>query len=348
MQAIIIAGGFGTRLRPVTDYCPKPALPIMGRPFLDYQLELLKRIGVKRVVFSLMHLADRIIQIFGDGSQYGMEFFYAVEETPLGTGGGIKNCEQYLTHDPVIVFNGDVLCDIDLSDVVKFHHDKKAKITLTMTPVKDPTIYGVIFTDRDERIQKFLEKPKLEEVTQNTISAGIYIYERDVFERIPPNTNYSVEHQLYPSMLDAGQPMYGFRTESYWLDIGTPQKFLQAHWDFMDGKIHLPCGGKQVHQGIWVGRELVPEQEKVLKRPNLKPPLFIGYGAQFDGESELGPYVVLYENVKLRGKMKASKTIFLDYSSAHGDAEVENTIVHYQAEILDGAKIKDVGIYTGQ
>lgn len=348
MQAIIIAGGFGTRLKPITDYCPKPALPIMGRPFLEYQIELLRRIRVKKVVFSLMYLADRIIQIFGDGSQYGMRFHYAVEETPLGTGGGIKNCEKYLSDEPVIIFNGDVLTDIDLNDVLQFHHEKKAKITLTMTPVENPTIYGVIFTDSSGRIQKFLEKPKPEEATQNTISAGIYVYERDVFDRIPPNTNYSVERQLYPSMLDDGQPMYGYRSDRYWLDIGTPEKFLQAHWDIMDGKVQLPCGGKEIVKGIWVGRDLAPGQEAVLKRSNLKPPLFIGYGAQFDGDAQLGPYVVLNENVKLRGNVKTSKTIFLDYSSAHGDAEITNSIVHYHAEIPDGSKIHDIGIFTGQ
>ena len=346
MQAIIIAGGLGTRLKPVTDYCPKPALPIMGKPFLDYQLELLKRIGVKRVVFSLMYLADKIMKIFGDGSQYGMEFHYAVEESPLGTGGGIKNCEKYLLDEPTVIFNGDVLTDIDLNQVIDFHINQNAKITIVMTPVDDPTMYGVIFTERDGRILRFLEKPKREEATQNTINAGIYIYERDVFEHIPPGQNYSVERQLYPDMLDEGYRLSGYKSSDYWLDIGTPEKYMKAHWDLMDGRINLPIGGRQVQAGIWVGRDMVAGQDEVLKRSNLKPPLYIGYGAQFDGASELGPYVVLNENVKLRGKVKASRAIFLDYSSAHGDAEIENSIVHYQAEIMNGAEIKNVGIYV--
>lgn len=347
MQAIIIAGGFGTRLRPVTDYCPKPALPIMGKPFLDYQLELLQRVGVKKVVFSLMYLADRIIDIFKDGSQYGMEFHYAVEEEPLGTGGGIKNCERFLSDETTIVFNGDVLTDIDLKGVIDSHQRNNAKISIVMTPVEDPTMYGVILTEPDGRILKFLEKPSKKEATQNTINAGIYIYERDVFEHIPAGENYSVERQLYPDMLEKGYRFYGFKSTDYWLDIGTPEKFLKAHWDMMDGRINLSSGGKQVCPGIWVGRDIIPGQEEVLKRPNLKPPLFIGYGAQFDGESNLGPYVVLYENVKLRGRLSASKTIFLDYSSAHGDASIENTIVHFHAELPDGANVKDMGIYTG-
>ena len=346
MQAIIIAGGFGTRLRPVTDFCPKPALPIMGRPFLEYQLELLKRAGIRRVVFSLMYYADRIISIFGDGTQYGMEFFYAVEEVPLGTGGGIKNCEKYIQDDLTVIFNGDVLTDLDLNDVINFHRERKAKITLTMTPVEDPTVYGVIFTDADGRVERFLEKPTREDATQNTISAGIYVYERDVFDHIPPNTNYSVERGLYPSMLDEGELMFGFRTEKYWLDVGTPEKFMKAHWDLMDGKIDLPVGGKQVYPGIWVGRDLVPGQEEILRRQNLKPPIFLGYGAQFDGESELGPYVVLNEMVKLRGIVKATRAVFMDYSSAHGDSIIENSIIHYDAEIPDGAVIRNMGIYS--
>lgn len=348
MQAIILAGGFGTRLKPVTDECPKPALPIMGRPFLEYQLDLLEQIGVKRVTFSLHYLAEKIQEIFGDGSQYGMEFFYAIENEPLGTGGGIKNCEEFLNDDPVVIFNGDVLTDLDLNDVITFHNDNKARITITMTPVEDPTPYGVIFTKPDGRILKFLEKPKREEATQNTINAGIYIYERDVFDEIPPGVNYSVERGLYPKMLENNQPLYGFKTEKYWLDIGTPEKFLKAHWDLMDSNLKLKVGGVEVKPGIWTPRDLVHGQEDVLERSNIKPPIYIESGAQIDGNAEVGPYVVLNRMVKLRGPVKVSRTIFMDFASVHGEVEIENSIVHYKTELLEGAKIKSAGIYSGE
>jgi NDP-sugar pyrophosphorylase family protein len=347
MQSILIAGGFGTRLRPVTDTCPKPALPIMGRPFLEYQLDLLKKVGIKRVVFSLHYLADQMIKIFGDGSQYGMEFYYAIESDPLGTGGGIKNCEAYLTDDPVLIFNADVLTDIKLDDVIDFHYDRRARITIVMTPVDDPTMYGVIFTEPDGKILKFLEKPKREDATQNTINAGIYIYERDVFNEMPPGVNYSVERQLYPDMLNAGQRLYGFATDRYWLDIGTPEKFLKAHWDLMDGKVNLKIGGTKVRSGIWTSRDLAHGQENVLDRPNVKPPLYIEYGGQFDENAEIGPYVVLNRMVKLRGPVKVQRAIFMDNSSAHGAVEVKDSIVHYNTEVFEGTKINSVGIYKG-
>lgn len=348
MQAIIIAGGFGTRLRPITDTCPKPALPIMGRPFLEYQLDLLKRVGVKRVTFSLHYHADQIQKIFGDGSQYGMEFFYAVETKPLGTGGGIKNCEPHLTNDPVLIFNGDVLTDIDLNETIEFHTKKKARITIVMTPVEDPTAYGVIFTKPDGRILRFLEKPSREEATQNTINAGIYIYDRDVFNEIPEGINYSVERGLYPKMLESGDSLYGFKTENYWLDIGTPEKFMKAHWDLMDGKIDLPVGGVEVKPGIWTSRDLVRGQEEVLIRDNVKPPLFINSGAQFDGSAQIGPYVVLNKMVKLRGPVNVKNSIFMDYSSAHGEVTVDGCVIHYQTELMEGLKIDKGGIYSGK
>lgn len=348
MQAILIAGGFGTRLKPVTDTCPKPALPIMGKPFLEYQLDLLRKIGVKRVIFSLHHLADQIMEIFQDGSQYDMEFFYAVENEPLGTGGGIKNCEPFMNDDRILIFNGDVLTDIDLNDVINFHDSRNAAITIVMTPVEDPTQYGVIFTKPDGQIEQFIEKPEKEKATQNTINAGIYIYEREVLDEIPTGQNYSVERGLYPKMLSKNMPLFGYATDAYWLDIGTPEKFMKAHWDLMDGKVNLEVGGLNVKPGIWTSRDLVQGQEEVLIRPNVKPPVYIGSGAQFDGNAEIGPYVVLNRMVKLRGPIKASNAIFMDFASAHGEVEIENTIVHYQTELLEGMKIHSQGIFSNE
>ncbi len=237
MQALILAGGEGTRLRPLTIYTPKPVVPIVNRPFLYYQIDLLKRAGIKEITLSLSYKPDKISDIFGDGEDYGVKIYYAVEPSPLGTAGAYKNAEEHLSQTAV-VFNGDVLTDIDIAQVVAYHRERNAAATIVLTPVENPSAYGLVETEADGRVRRFLEKPKPEEITCNTINAGIYVLEPHILKYIPKDEKFSFEYQLFPALLQNNEPFFAYTMEDYWLDIGTPQRYLQANDDLLNGRIH--------------------------------------------------------------------------------------------------------------
>jgi NDP-sugar pyrophosphorylase family protein len=236
MQALILAGGEGTRLRPLTIYTPKPVVPIVNRPFLFYQIDLLKRAGIKEITLSLSYKPDKISDIFGDGEEYGVKVYYAVEASPLGTAGAYKNAEEHLSQTAV-VFNGDVLTDINIAEVVAYHKEKKAAATIVLTPVENPSAYGLVETESDGRVRRFLEKPKPEEITCNTINAGIYVLEPHLLKYIPKDEKFSFEYQLFPALLQNNEPFYAFTMSDYWLDIGTPERYQQANDDLLNGRI---------------------------------------------------------------------------------------------------------------
>ena len=235
MKAILLAGGKGTRLRPLTLHTPKPIVPIFNRPFLHYQIDLLKQVpGLNEVILSLNYQPRRIEDVFGDGRGVGLPIRYLVEPQPLGTGGAIKFTEPHLD-GPVIVFNGDVLTEIDLNAVLALHRSRKAKATIVLTPVENPTAYGLVETAPDGAVQRFLEKPKPDEITTHNINAGIYILEPETFDRIPKDTPYSIERSYFPSLVERGETFVAYVYDGYWIDIGTPEKYTQVHNDIMSG-----------------------------------------------------------------------------------------------------------------
>src|SRR5215831_13715353 len=236
MKAILLAGGKGTRLRPLTIHTPKPIVPIFDRPFLHYQLDLLKQVPeIDEVIISLNYQPRRIEEIFGDGSETGLAIKYVVEPAPLGTAGAVRYAGESL-RESVVVFNGDVLTEIDLRAVVALHRERKAKATIVLTPVSNPAAYGLVETDGDGNITRFLEKPKPEEITCDTINAGIYILEPDTFDRIPKDTAWSIERSFFPSLIERQETFIGYIYRGYWIDIGTPEKYIQVHRDIMDGR----------------------------------------------------------------------------------------------------------------
>src|SRR6187431_1717054 len=210
MKAILLAGGKGTRLRPLTIHTPKPIVPIFDRPFLHYQLDLLKQVPeIDEVILSLNYQPRRIEEIFGDGSNIGIKIRYVVEPAPLGTAGAIKYAGDQLT-ESVVVFNGDVLTQIDLGAVLRLHRERKAKATIVLTPVENPRAYGLVETDASSNIQRFLEKPGEDEITCNTINAGIYVLEPETFERIPKDTAWSIERSFFPSLIERGETFVAY------------------------------------------------------------------------------------------------------------------------------------------
>lgn len=238
MQALILAGGKGTRLRPLTTHTPKPIVSIVNRPFLLYQLELLKRADVRDVILSLSYQPQKIEDKLGDGTDHNVRLSYTVEASPLGTAGAYRNAES-LIRETTVVFNGDVLTDIDLSEIISYHREREAVATIVLTPVPNPTAYGVVQTSEDGRVERFLEKPKPEEVTSDTINAGIYILEPRVLDYIPEGEPFMFEYGVFPQLLERGEPFYGYVWRGYWRDIGTPASYLQANMDVLAGRVKL-------------------------------------------------------------------------------------------------------------
>lgn len=240
MQALILAGGKGTRLRPLTVYTPKPIVPVLNRAFLLYQIEILRRAGIKDITLSLNYQPDKIEQLLSDGTEYGVNLRYLTEPSPMGTGGAYKFAENEI-RETTVVFNGDVLTDIDISEIVAFHQEKKAEATIVLTPVENPSAYGLVEIETDGRVRRFLEKPKPEELaglTTKNINAGIYVLEPTVLDLIPANENVSFEYNVFPDLLKAEKGFFAFvMDKNYWRDIGTPESYLQAHHDFLSGQI---------------------------------------------------------------------------------------------------------------
>jgi len=240
MQALILAGGKGTRLRPLTVYTPKPIVPVLNKPFLLYQIEILRRAGIKDITLSLSYQPDKIEQMLGDGSEYGVNLRFITEPSPMGTGGAYKFAADAI-RETTVVFNGDILTDLNIAEVLQMHIAKKAEATITLVPVEDPSAYGLVETEANGKVLRFREKPKpeeLAELTTNTINAGIYVLEPSILDLIPQGENHSFEYNVFPDILANEKPFYAFIMQNnYWRDLGTPESYLQAHHDFLSGKI---------------------------------------------------------------------------------------------------------------
>jgi NDP-sugar pyrophosphorylase family protein len=240
MQALILAGGKGTRLRPLTVYTPKPVVPVLNRPFLLYQIDILKLAGITDITLSLNYQPDRIAYVLGDGSRYGVKLTYLTEPQPLGTAGAYRFAAD-LIDQPTIVLNGDILTNLKIEKMAGFHREKQADATIFLTPVENPSAYGLVETGADGEVKRFLEKPKAEELaalqTKN-INGGIYILEPGVLELIPKNENRSFEYDVFPELLKQEKNFFAYiEPKTYWLDIGTPRSYLQAHADMLEGKL---------------------------------------------------------------------------------------------------------------
>jgi len=236
MQALILAGGEGTRLRPLTIHTPKPMAPLANRPFLFYQIALLKQAGITDITLSLSYQPNKIEGVFGDGEDLGLRIRYVVEATPMGTAGAYKYSQERLDQTTV-VFNGDILTDMNIAEIVAYHREKKAAATIALAPVENPSAYGLVETDTDGRVRRFIEKPKPEEITCDTINAGVYVLEPRVLNYIPAGEKFSFEYQLFPALLAANEQFYAYTWPGYWIDIGAPQRYLRANQDLINGRL---------------------------------------------------------------------------------------------------------------
>ncbi len=235
MKAVILVGGLATRLLPLTFKTPKAIVPVLNKPFLEHVIRHLGRHEVRDIVLAQGHLAQPIEGYLGNGNQFGVRISYVVEDTPKGTAGAIRNAAGYLD-DTFLALNGDIFTDLNITAMIAFHRERKAKATISLAPVDDPTSYGLIETDDSSRITRFLEKPKPEEISTNMINAGTYVLEPEILALIPPDMAVSIERETFQQLLARNEPVYAYSSPAYWLDMGTPDKYLQLHRDLLGGR----------------------------------------------------------------------------------------------------------------
>jgi NDP-sugar pyrophosphorylase family protein len=342
MKAILLAGGKGTRLRPLTIHTPKPIVPIFDRPFLHYQLDLLKQVPeIDEVILSLNYQPRRIEELFGDGSETGIALRYVVEPSPLGTAGAVRYAGESL-HESVVVFNGDVLTEVDLGAVLAVHRQRRAKATIVLTPVENPTAYGLVETDGDGNVRRFLEKPAADEITCDTINAGIYVLEPDTFDRIPRDTPWSIERSFFPSLIERGETFVGYVYRGYWIDIGTPEKYLQVHQDIMDARCRYQ--GAPFRNGT--ASAWVSPQARIEENVTLDGPCFIDEATVVKSGARIGPYAVIGRNCHIEEQAVVERAIVWANCRISQEAVVRRSILGRQCHVGRSASAAD-GVILG-
>ena len=346
MKAILLAGGKGTRLRPLTIHTPKPIVPIFNRPFLHYQLDLLKRVPeIDEVILSLNYQPRRIEEMFGDGSDSGLSIRYVVEPAPLGTAGAVRYAGESI-RESVVVFNGDVLTQMDLAAVIELHRDRRARATIVLTPVANPSAYGLVETDSAGNIRRFLEKPNADEITCDTINAGIYVLEPETFDRIPKEVPWSIERSFFPSLIERGETFIAYVDRGYWIDIGTPEKYMQVHADIMDARYRMPPYADRPALA-WVAPDARIEEGAVIEGP-----CFIDEGVVVKAGARIGPYSVVGRQCHIEEHAVIDHAIVWANTRISQDAIVRRAIlgrnchVGRNALVEDGAVLGDKSVVT--
>lgn len=336
MKGVMLVGGYGTRLRPLTMTTPKPMLPLANIPFLEIELLHLREYGVDEVVLSTGYMPAVFDEYFGDGSRIGMKLVHVTEDKPLGTCGAVKNVEKHLGDEPVIVCNGDILTDLDLGALVEYHRAKSAAVTITLTPVEDPTAYGLVPIDDDGRIQEFLEKPSWDEIVTDLINAGTYVMDPAVLKEVPPGENYSFERQLFPDLLEGGARLYGYPSDCYWLDLGTPQKYLAAHHDILSGKIRVPMGGEEIAERVFAGKDV-----KIEPGARISGPLLVGNGVSIGPGAWVGDLSCLGDRVRVGADARIEGSVVLEGAEIGDKCVIEGSIVGKETVLGPGVHVAE-------
>ena len=332
-KAVILVGGQGTRLQPLTYYVPKPMVPVLNRPFLEHTIAYLKQFGVNDIILALSYLPEVIQNYFGNGSKFGVRMAYAIEVDPLGTAGAVKNAEQYLD-GTFIVLNGDIFTELDIADMLAFHRRKRAKVTISLTRVDNPSAFGVVETDTDSRVRRFIEKPSPGTATTNWINAGIYILEPEVMERVPAHNHYMFEKGLFPLLLELNEPVYGYPFKGYWLDMGTVDKYLRLNCDLL-----LQATKSPLVQGL--GRNEVYFGDSVTIHPSAKVqgPAVIGAGCKVDREARIKGPAVMGAGCHIGEKASIEKTVVWDGVKVGAGARLERCVVSSNVKIGDSEQV---------
>jgi mannose-1-phosphate guanylyltransferase len=315
VQALILAGGEGTRLRPLTYTVPKPVLPLAGRPHIAYVIDWLARHGVDDVIVSCGHLAEGMRTALA-ALELDVQIRFAEEPDARGTAGAIRFAEDMLA-DRFLVLNGDVLCDLDLTAQIAQHESTGARATIALYPVKDPTGYGLVHRHDDGEITDFLEKPEPEQIDTDEINAGAYLLERSVLDEIPPDRAVSIEREVFPRLI--GEGLFGIRLDGYWIDIGTPDRYLEANWDILEGRLETVLG-------------------------KLEEPIVVGEGCQVSEGAELRPPCVVGRGSRIGDGALVERSVLLDGCVVEEEAQISNSILSAGVRVEAGARLEDAVI----
>jgi mannose-1-phosphate guanylyltransferase len=343
VQAVILVGGEGTRLRPLTSTVPKPVVPLVDRPFISFMLEWLRSHGVDDVIMSCGFLATSVRNVLGDGSGLGIRLRFVEEPEPRGTAGALKFAQSMLD-ERFLMLNGDVLCDLDLSGQIAQHQRTGAIATLALVPVQDPTAYGLVRINEDASVREFVEKPSPDQIDTNLISAGAYVLERPILELIPPDRNVSIEREVWPRLV--GDGLFGFAARSYWLDIGTPERYLQGTFDILEGNVRTAVAERlgDTFLAIAPGAEVYGR---------VIPPAVVERGCHIDSSAHVGSLVVLADGVRIGPGCTVERAVVLNGAEIGAGCILRDCIVAAGCRVgagthITGGAVLGEGVTVGE
>jgi mannose-1-phosphate guanylyltransferase / phosphomannomutase len=340
MKAVIMAGGEGTRLRPLTSNAPKPMMPIANAPMMEHIVTLLRRHGYDDIVVTVAFMANHIRNHFGDGSEMGVRMVYATEETPLGTAGSVLNARDELD-ERFLVISGDVVTDIDLGAIARFHDERGALATIGLTPVENPLEFGIVITREDGSIERFLEKPTWGQVFSDTINTGIFVLEPEIFDYIEAGRSVDFSSEVFPRLLEDERPLYGAVVPGYWEDVGTLEAYVRAHKDVLDGRVELEIPGFEISDGVYVG-----EGVDIHPDARIEGPVIIGDYSRVEGDARLREYTVLGTNVRIRAGADLQRAVIHDNTYIGSGVRLRGTTVGRACDLRNGVRAEE-GVVLG-
>ena len=326
MKAMILAAGFGTRLRPLTETVPKPMVPVLNRPLLERTIELLRQANIQDIAVNAHHLPEQIIAHFGDGSKFGVHLHFSIEKKILGTAGGIKAAQDFLGGGPFLVINSDILVDIDLARVLEFHQEKRSCLTLVVREDDSPKKYAPIETLPDGRVGRFIgaSSPNATDDTRRVMFTGIQIMEPEIFSRIPAGKFFGTTEHVFPGMIEEGLPVFGYLHKDYWIDMGNREQYLQVHKDALDGKIQLKSSPTKNLEGL-----------------NVVSPVVIGEGCHIDPGARIGPHAVLGNGCRVGNHSVIENSVLWNGVTIGSDCTLRGSILGNSVTLADKAVITD-------
>jgi len=333
---MILAAGVGSRLDPLTRNVPKPLVPILNRPVMEYLIELLKQHGFDEIMVNLHYLADHIESYFGDGSKWGVKLFWSREDRLWGDAGSLKRVESFFKDETFLVIGGDDLTDMDLTQLLRAHREKKALATIALSIVDDPSDYGIVLMNEDSRITRFLEKPKGEVIFSNTANTGVYLFEPSVFVLIPHNLFYLFGKQVFPRLLEQHMPLYGHLTAAYWRDVGNLQIYQQTHKDVLQGLVNISMQFKEVRKDVWVGENVTIDDTA-----EIVSPVAIGNNVTIKANARVLGNTVIGNNCAVEENATVQDSILWDGAVVRQGTHLERCVVGKDCSVQTDAAIFD-------